>query len=54
VLEKCFGTRCTGSAAANKKKAASAMAVVTYTRAVQRNLIKGLATYNILQVGDCF
>ena len=25
------------------------MAVVTYTRAVQRNLIKGLATYNILQ-----
>lgn len=28
---------------------ASAQAVVSYTRAVQRNLIKGLATYNILQ-----
>lgn len=31
------------------KKLASAQAVVTYTRAVQRNLIKGLANYNILQ-----
>lgn len=50
-MEKFCGTRCAapGSAAAAKKKAASAMAVVTYTRAVQRNLIKGLATYNILQ-----
>ncbi|KAJ1441806.1 hypothetical protein B484DRAFT_93677 [Ochromonadaceae sp. CCMP2298] len=32
------------------KTSPSAMAVVTYSRAVQRNLIKGLATYNILQV----
>jgi hypothetical protein len=46
MLEKCCGTRCIRGA---KKNAASAMAVVTYTRAVQRNLIKGLATYNILQ-----
>lgn len=43
------GTRCLTNSSAAKKKAASAMAVVTYTRAVQRNLIKGLATYNILQ-----
>lgn len=48
-LEKTCGTHCTTNAAQKKKKAASAMAVVTYTRAVQRNLIKGLATYNILQ-----
>ncbi len=27
----------------------AAHSVVTYTRAVQRNLIKGLATYNVLQ-----
>lgn len=49
MLESCCGTRCTQSCTGAKKKAASAMAVVTYTRAVQRNLIKGLATYNILQ-----
>lgn len=31
------------------KRRNAAHAVVTYTRAVQRNLIKGLASYNILQ-----
>jgi hypothetical protein len=49
VLSKLCGTRCTQLSGESKKKSASAMAVVTYTRAVQRNLIKGLATYNILQ-----
>ena len=49
LIEKLCGTRCLSNTNANRKKAASAMAVVTYTRAVQRNLIKGLATYNILQ-----
>mmetsp|Transcript_27364 Transcript_27364/g.45898 ORF Transcript_27364/g.45898 Transcript_27364/m.45898 type:complete len:1511 (+) Transcript_27364:125-4657(+) len=63
LLEKFCGTRCVeqlqccttagccsccGKGKAGKKSA-SAATVVTYTRAVQRNLIKGLSTYNILQ-----
>lgn len=44
-----FFGRCCTTGNDTTKKMASAQAVVTYSRAVQRNLIKGLSTYNILQ-----
>ncbi|KAJ1418322.1 hypothetical protein B484DRAFT_400519, partial [Ochromonadaceae sp. CCMP2298] len=45
LLEQCCGSKRSD----DRKKHASAGSVVTYTRAVQRNMIKGLTTYNILQ-----
>eukprot|EP01038_Epipyxis_sp_PR26KG_P011217 gene11217-15051_t len=45
----CCGELCAKAIGRDDFKGTGAKAIVSYHRAVQRNLIKGLATYNILQ-----